>query len=293
MNSETMIILGVVVFAALIAWSVISTVRGTLAQAEFIRNYALPPGIYRKLESRRAGLREKDFQLVIRALQQFFLAYHASRHQFVAMPSKVVDELWHEFILYTREYRDFCDRAFGRFLDHAPAVALGPDRSLNAGLRRVWWQACKQENINPRVPSRLPLLFAIDAKLGIAGGFRYSAGFRPQGSAADVTGSSAGHGVGAGAGTSTGNHPYGSLPGSGDAGRGGADAGDFTRAAAVITAGAMGAAMFYVGDFADPSLDGGTDGFGDAGASGSSSSDSGFDGGGGCGGGGCGGGGGD
>jgi len=32
-----------------------------------------------------------------------------------------------------------------------------------------------EENINPRKPTRLPLLFAIDAKLDIADGFRYSA----------------------------------------------------------------------------------------------------------------------
>ena len=43
----------------------------------------------------------------------------------------------------------------------------------NAGLRRTWWFCCKDENINPTKPTRLPLLFAIDAKLGIADGFHY------------------------------------------------------------------------------------------------------------------------
>jgi hypothetical protein len=37
----------------------------------------------------------------------------------------------------------------------------------------VWWHACREEDIDPRRPSRLPLLFAVDAKLGIADGFRY------------------------------------------------------------------------------------------------------------------------
>ena len=34
--------------------------------------------------------------------------------------------------------------------------------------------ACKDEAINPRTPSRLPLLFALDAKLDIPGGFHYA-----------------------------------------------------------------------------------------------------------------------
>jgi hypothetical protein len=90
------------------------------------------------------------------------------------MPSQAVDDLWHEFILYTKAYDAFCQQAFGGFLHHTPAVVLGADKQNNEGLRRVWWHACKEENIDPAKPLRLPLLFAIDAKLGISGGFVYS-----------------------------------------------------------------------------------------------------------------------
>jgi hypothetical protein len=107
----------------------------------------------------------------------------------------------------------------------------------NSGLRRVWWHCCREENINPRQPTRLPLLFALDAKLGVAGGFHYRA---------DCSG----------------------LRRSQD------DAGG-------------GSYVHCGGDFCDASIDGCTDGLGDA-----SSSDGGGGGGGGdgsgCGGGGCG-----
>lgn len=145
-----------------------------LARIEFIRTYAFPPGLMDRLGKRRPQFSEKDRHLVSRGLRQFFLAYLQSGRQFVAMPSQAADDLWHEFILYTRYYEDFCKRAFGGMLHHTPAVALSADKRDNTGLRRVWWHACKEENIDPRKPSRLPLLFALDAKLGISDGFHYT-----------------------------------------------------------------------------------------------------------------------
>ncbi|MFD9891444.1 glycine-rich domain-containing protein [Amycolatopsis sp. NPDC059027] len=35
-------------------------------------------------------------------------------------PSETVDIGWHTFILYTREYVEFCDRIAGRFIHHVP-----------------------------------------------------------------------------------------------------------------------------------------------------------------------------
>jgi len=35
-------------------------------------------------------------------------------------PSATVDVGWHTFILYTRDYREFCDRVAGRFIEHVP-----------------------------------------------------------------------------------------------------------------------------------------------------------------------------
>lgn len=36
-------------------------------------------------------------------------------------PSEKVDDGWHTFLLYTREYRAFCHTIAGRFIEHAPA----------------------------------------------------------------------------------------------------------------------------------------------------------------------------
>ncbi|MBL8511476.1 MAG: hypothetical protein JNM52_07505 [Betaproteobacteria bacterium] len=147
----------------------------TLRRAEYIRSFELPRGLYDQLRKRRPTLTFKECHLTSQALRQFFLAYAMSGRQLVSMPSQAADDLWHEFILYTRHYHDFCQKAFGGFLHHTPAVVLGKGQQGNAGLRRCWWQTCRIENINPRNPTRLPLLFALDAKLKIEDGFRYVA----------------------------------------------------------------------------------------------------------------------
>ncbi len=200
-----------------------------LRRAEFIRTYRWPPGLLERLEKHRPALERKNSALVSRGLRQFFIAYLMSGKRYVSMPSQVADDLWHEFILYTREYEAFCRRAFGGFLHHTPAVVLSEHRKSNEGLRRVWWYCCKYENIDPVNPTRLPLLFALDSKLNIPGGFVYhpqceelrksgsgaaycggdfadssvdgsSAGFGDAGSAGDASGGDGGSGGGGGCG---------------------------------------------------------------------------------------------
>jgi hypothetical protein len=167
---STVIIGGI---AAAVCFGAITTYRQKVRREAFIRAYMFPRGVFEKIHRARPALELKEQQLVARALRQFFLAYLKSGCKRVAMPSQAADDLWHEFILFTRDYQSFCDQAFGQFLHHTPAVKLGGVKSDNEGLRRVWWFSCLEENINPRKATRLPLLFAIDKKVGIADGFVY------------------------------------------------------------------------------------------------------------------------
>ena len=159
MSSE----IGFVLFVAgVIVLGVIVPKWLQLRRAEIIRTYRWPAGLLKRLEKHHPGFERKDSALVSRGLRQFFLAYLMSGKRHVSMPSQVADDLWHEFILYTREYDAFCRRAFGGFLHHTPAVVLSEHRKSNEGLRRVWWYCCKYENIDPVNPTRLPLLFALE-----------------------------------------------------------------------------------------------------------------------------------
>jgi hypothetical protein len=139
-----------------------------------IREAAFPRFLKAKLLKAYPHLTGKDYELVERGMRQYFLACARSKKQFVAMPSKAVDALWHEFILHTKNYQTWCCMALGYFLHHTPAAALGKKAKNNDGLRRAWYWACKDEAIDPKKPSRLPLLFALDMKLAIEGGYTYA-----------------------------------------------------------------------------------------------------------------------
>jgi hypothetical protein len=41
----------------------------------------------------------------------------------LGMVGPTVDQAWHEFILFTREYAAFCRKAFGEFIHHVPRTS--------------------------------------------------------------------------------------------------------------------------------------------------------------------------
>lgn len=140
----------------------------------YIQTFDLPQGLYRRLSKQYPNLTTAEFELVCDSLRQFFLIHLRSGRKLVSMPSQITDDLWHEFILYTQAYQNFCQKGFGKFLHHTPAAALSPkQKKSNIGLKRTWFHACQIENISTRIPARLPLIFAIDAQLNIANGFHY------------------------------------------------------------------------------------------------------------------------
>ena len=159
-------------FTVLVATSLVVT-WARWQRERAIRERALPQFLKRKLRERHPQLDGRDADLVERGFRQFFIACLRSDRKFVAMPSRAVDTFWHEFILHTRAYAEWCELTLGRFLHHTPAEAVGARANDNDGLRRAWFWSCKEESINPRKASRLPLLFALDRKLSIAGGFVY------------------------------------------------------------------------------------------------------------------------
>jgi hypothetical protein len=50
-----------------------------------------------------------------------YIALAALGYRGLAVPSQEVDDLWHSFLLFTREYAAFCRKTVGRFVHHSPS----------------------------------------------------------------------------------------------------------------------------------------------------------------------------
>ncbi len=150
-------------------------------RARYIDAYPYQKYLDRYLAARRPELSEAQRKLVFGGLREYFQLCRQARGRRVAMPSRAAHDAWLEFILHTRRYRRFCARGFGRFLHHAPPETLRSPGIAQDDLKRAWRLSCRREGINPQAPRTLPLLFALDAMLGIDDGFRYQAGCLPAG----------------------------------------------------------------------------------------------------------------
>ena len=142
-------------------------------RSAYIDNFPYARLLDKRLAARRPELNEIQRLEVFAGLADYFQLCQSAGKRMVAMPSQAVDDAWHEFILFTRQYDKFCQGAFGRFLHHTPAEAMSAPTQASVGIRRAWRLACAREKIDPQKPDRLPRLFAIDAALLIAGGFVY------------------------------------------------------------------------------------------------------------------------
>lgn len=143
------------------------------SRLRYLESYRFHPALRKKVLSRYPHLSDENITLVFDTLREYFFMTHRAGKTMVAMPSQVVDVAWHEFILFTRSYKEFCDRGLGRFLHHTPTEVMKTPTLAQEGIKRAWRLACANEKIDPKKPDRLPMIFAIDALLLIPDGYHY------------------------------------------------------------------------------------------------------------------------
>jgi len=149
--------------------------KSMISKREHIINtFRFPATITEKVIEKYPHLNEKEAWQVIRGLREYFHISNIAGRKMVSMPSQAVDVAWHEFILFTKQYDHFCNQALGRFLHHTPSEAMKSPTVAQAGIKTAWKISCYREEVKPKSPHKLPLLFAIDAKLNIPDGFKYS-----------------------------------------------------------------------------------------------------------------------
>lgn len=69
------------------------------------------------------GYSDNDMVMLEKELKRYLSLCIVVDNDYVGMYSKDVDNLWHSFILFTKEYADFSHNFAGRFLHHAPEIS--------------------------------------------------------------------------------------------------------------------------------------------------------------------------
>lgn len=135
----TPLALGIALFAALIVWFARVQQRKEklrIDRAKYIAEYVFPASLRFKLNQAYPDLSGEQVSMILQGLRVWFQLVTANPRAQLGMPSQAVDKAWHEFILLTKNYADFCQNAFGEFLHHTPHGAADP--AEREGLARTY-----------------------------------------------------------------------------------------------------------------------------------------------------------
>lgn len=102
---------------ATIAYSESNVAQTVAADLGKVINYKNPQVVSRIARENQISINEA--QNVFESTKQFLYLCGANPDG-VYSPTPKIDSGWHEFIMYTREYQEFCERYFGRIIHHVP-----------------------------------------------------------------------------------------------------------------------------------------------------------------------------
>ena len=113
-----------------------ATKQHTLSKTETIQavmNYPMDFVVDRC--QKEFGYSDQDMIILEKELKRFLILCitKPDPKQSVSMFSRDVDNLWHMFILFTREYTDFGTKFAGRYLHHAPNIKKANDENHKKG----------------------------------------------------------------------------------------------------------------------------------------------------------------
>jgi hypothetical protein len=84
---------------------------------------------------RKLGLSRRKARILFMEVKRF-LCLHALADGPISPPLKV-DEGWHHFILFTEDYKEFCEEFFGAFIHHRPRRPNDPPDDGSAKKRTI------------------------------------------------------------------------------------------------------------------------------------------------------------
>ncbi|MBW7460703.1 hypothetical protein K0U00_42225, partial [Paenibacillus sepulcri] len=98
----------------------------------------------------RPSMRDGEWQWLWFELKRYFLMCAIMRG--VPMYSEKVDEVWHEMLMFTREYEQFCIQLSGGFIHHAPhGDGAGPEQGERAWFDWIYGELFVQTPVSSQL----------------------------------------------------------------------------------------------------------------------------------------------
>jgi hypothetical protein len=87
------------------------------------------PYLIEKLVNDHVCASEDEARALFREVKRYLFLNRADQTKLWEMHSFRIDEVWHQFVLFTRQYTEFCTRYYGAYSPHNPSNA--PDSAKN------------------------------------------------------------------------------------------------------------------------------------------------------------------
>jgi hypothetical protein len=87
------------------------------------------PYLIEKLRKARIADSDAEAEALFREAKRYLVMTQADDTRIWQMHSLRVDEAWHQFILFTAQYAEYCQRCFGRYIHHSPSNAPKVERA--------------------------------------------------------------------------------------------------------------------------------------------------------------------
>lgn len=168
-------------FITLLISKLIMEIQKHIDKKPFNYEYQFPPSVLERWKANYPLLNEQHFALAQKALLQFFeFIYYKNinsvnqNKQAAVMVSEIADQLWHEFILNTQDYSDFCEKTFGKYIHHKPnnkdVTYDWTDKEISLNMMHLYRHT--RDNYYNSVKNT-PLIFTIDEALHIPNGYKF------------------------------------------------------------------------------------------------------------------------
>ncbi len=81
---------------------------------------------------------EKALRMEVEYKRFLYALAHKGKDDIISPPMQEVDEFWHQHILFTRKYREDCQKIFGHYVDHTPGLSPEKQRQADACRMKVY-----------------------------------------------------------------------------------------------------------------------------------------------------------